>query len=119
MDASIISTQITTAAAGAYVLRLIQKWDKLPWITAHTQGVSVAMRAALAFIGTVGITWKWDGADHVLTITGLSLVTIGAGLWHVFSLYAMQHAWGQLFNVGTTSKIETPLEVVNVKGDKV
>lgn len=119
MDANILSTQVTVAAAGAYILRLVQKWDKLPWVTAHTEGISVTFRAVIAFCSAIGISASWNGPDHALTITGLSFVTIMAGLWHVFTLYAMQHGWGKLFDVGTVQTIETPVKVEDVKGDKV
>lgn len=119
MDANILSTQVTVAAAGAYILRLIQKWDKLPWVTAHTDGISIAFRAIIAFCSAIGISATWNGPEHALTITGLSVVTISYGLWHVFTLYAMQHGWGKLFDVGTTSKIETPVTVVDSTGTEV
>jgi hypothetical protein len=119
LDANVLSTQITAAAAGAYALRLIQKWDKLPWVTSHTKLISAAFRTVLAFVASVGISLSWNGADHTLIISNLSLAILGKGLWHVFSLYAFQHGWGQLFNVGTLAKVETPVELVNVKGDSV
>lgn len=119
MDANILSTQVTVAAAGAYILRLIQKWEKLPWVTQHSEPISTFLRIIIAGLGSLGISWSWNGADHTLTIAGLSFVTICYGLWHWFSLYAMQHGWGQLFNVGTTSKMETPMTVIDKSGAEV
>lgn len=119
MDGNIVSTQMTVAAVGAYILRLIQKWDRVPWVTTHTQVISVIFRAAIAFFSAIGINATWNGVDHALTITGLSFVTIAYGLWHVITLYVMQHGWGKLFDVGTVQTIETPVKVEDVKGDKV
>lgn len=117
MEPNLLFSQLTAGAALAYLLQLIQKWDKLPWITQHTKVVTVAFRAVLALAATVGISFQWNGAAHTLMIEGLSASTIGMGLWHWFGQYAMQHGWGQLLNVGTTSKMELPMEIVDVKGN--
>lgn len=113
--AHLLSTQLTLAAAGAYFLQLLQKWSKTPWITAHTTHITVLVRAGIAFCSTIGIHMVWNGPANTLVITGLSLTTIGIGLWHFFTLYAMQHGWGQLFNVGTLQKINTPVEITSDK----
>lgn len=93
-----LSTQVTAAAASAYLMNLLQKWEKVPWITQHTAGINHAVRALLALAATVGIGWQWNSADHTLTITGLTLSTIIVGLWHWFSQFAVTHGFGQLLN---------------------
>lgn len=99
-------SQFTAAAVLEYLLHFLQKWSKTPWITEHTQGITVACRATLAFFATLGINWKYTGADHTLIITGLSAVAIATGLWHVISQYAMQHAFGGLVRSGNLDKIK-------------
>jgi len=113
MDPNLLFSQITAGAAFAYLLRLVQKWEKIPWITQHTQGITVFVRLALSFVATLGISWQWNGAAHSLTITGLSATTIFLGIWHWFGQYALQHGWGQLFSVGTLKSIETPVQMVD------
>lgn len=118
MDPNLMFSQVTAGAAFAYLLRLIQKWDKLPWVTQHTVRISVWFRIILSGLATVGISWQWNGPAHQLVINGLALNTVALGLWHWFGQYALQHGWGQVFNIGTLQKVETPVEVMNVKGDK-
>jgi hypothetical protein len=117
MDPNLLFTQVTTAAALAYFLKLLQKWEQLPWITAHTAQVSGWVRAFLALIGTIGISYQWNSTAHSLLITGLSWGVILPGLWHWFGQFALQHGWGQLFNIGTLSKVDAPVQVVNAKGE--
>ncbi len=99
-------SQFTAAAVLEYLLHALQKWSKTPWISEHTNGITIAFRAAFAFAATLGITWKYDGASHVLVIGGLSAVAIFTGLWHVISQYAMQHAFGGLVRSGNLDKIK-------------
>lgn len=115
---NMLATQIPTAAAGAYALRAVQKWNKLPWITQHTKHMTIAFRAGISFASTLGIHFVWNGADRSLLITLPTLMVLLFGLWHWFSLYAMQHAWGNVFNIGTLQTIETPVQVEKVKGDE-
>lgn len=98
MAAMDLGTQLTAAAASAYLLNLLQRWEKVPWITQHTVGISHAVRAVLALAATVGIGWQWSAADHTLTITGLSLTALLVGGWHWFSQFAVTHGFGQLLN---------------------
>lgn len=121
MDPNLLFSQITAGAALAYVLRLVQRWEKLPWITQHTQGITVLARLLLSFVATLGISWTWsagDKAGHVLAIAIPSWTVLAHGLWHWFGQYALQHGWGQVLNIGTLQKIETPLEVKNVDKPK-
>jgi hypothetical protein len=76
MDPNLLFTQVTAGAAFAYLLRLIQRSEKLPWVTQHTQGMTVLIRLILSFAATVGISFQWNGALHTLTISGLSAWTV-------------------------------------------
>lgn len=100
MDPNLLLTYVTSGAACAYILRLLQKWNKTPWINEYTGQINIAIRAILSFIATVGISYQWDAKAHVLTIGNLEWNVIGVGLWHWLGQYAMQHGWGQLFMVG-------------------
>lgn len=116
MDPNMLFTQVTSGAAMAYLLRLIQKWEKLPWITQHTGGITVTFRLILSAAATLGITWQWSASEHG-HILAIAFPTAGAllhGLWLWFGQYAMQHGWGQLFNVGTVSSIEVPVELKQI-----
>jgi hypothetical protein len=93
-----LSTQVTAAAASAYAINLLQRWEKLPWITQHTKGITHAVRAIMALAASIGIGWHWDAVDHSLTITGLSLSAVIVFGWHWFSQFAVTHGFGQLLN---------------------
>lgn len=112
MDPNLFFTQLTAGAALAYLLRILQKWNKVSWINDHTTGISIFVRACLSFFATIGIGWTWNGVEHSLTITGLSAAVLAHGLWHWFGQYALQHGWGQIFNVGTVSTISAPVKVM-------
>jgi hypothetical protein len=103
-DINVLFSQLTWGAAFAYLLLLAQKWEKLPWVTQHTAGISAVVRAVLAGIATIGISVSWNGAAHSLTISNLSFPVIASGLWHWFGQYALQHGWGQLFLVKTNQQ---------------
>jgi len=96
-DTNIFLSQVTWGAVMAYILLLLQRWSKLPWLTQHTTEITTIFRAVLAFVATIGIGISWNGAAHTLTITNLSLSVIASGLWHWFGQFAIQHGWGQLF----------------------
>jgi hypothetical protein len=90
--------QFAAGAALEYLLHLLQRWSKTPWITEHTTKITVICRAALAFFATIGLSWHYSGGT--LVISGLSLTVIGAGLWHLFRQYAVQHGFGKLIRNG-------------------
>lgn len=104
---SLIFTQLTSGAACAYLLQLLQKWRKLPWITEHTDGINRFVRVAMSFGTALGISWVWAPAvtdgGHMLEIAIPSGIVLVHGLWHVFGQYALQHGWSKLFQIPITS----------------
>jgi hypothetical protein len=100
---SLLSTQIGAAAVCAYLVQLMQRWSKLPWITEHTTGVNTILRVVTSGVAALGVHWAWaesSGGGHTLSIaipSGAAL--LGAG-WHWFVQYAVQHGWGNLLAVG-------------------
>ena len=94
---TLLSSQLGGAAACAYLLNLLQKWSRTPWITEHTATINKAVRAALALATTVGIGWAWSpaaGDGHVLTITIPAAAVLIHGTWHWFCQYAFTHVIG-------------------------
>src|SRR5919109_1613381 len=98
--------QFAAGAALEYFLILLQKWEKVPWITENTTKINVAFRAALSFLATLGISVHFNPSSHELVIGGLSLTVIVAGLYHWFQQYAMQHAFGGLVRSGNLDAIK-------------
>lgn len=93
---TLLTSQIGAAAACAYFLNLLQKWQKLPWITQHTEEINFWVRAILAAGSAIGINAVWNPTDHSLLITGLSVTTIFHGVWHWFTQYAITHMTGKV-----------------------
>jgi hypothetical protein len=108
---SMLSTQIGAAAVCAYAIQLAQKWSKLPWITAHTQGINMAARAITSGVAALGVSWAWGdiaGGGHTLSFMIPSGATILGGLWHWFVQFAVQHGWGNLLAANTTQAAQGP-----------
>lgn len=98
---SLLGTQLGAAAACAYLMQMLQKWSKTPWITEHTAGINVGVRTALALFSTIGITWAWasgEAGSHVISIAIPNGAVLLHSVWHVFVQYAIQHGWGNLLS---------------------
>lgn len=108
MDIStLIFTQLTSGAACAYILQLLQQWKALPWITAHTKGINAFVRLLMSGVAALGISWTWADASangHVLTIAIPSSVALLHAAWHWFGQYALQHGWWKIFQLETPQK---------------
>lgn len=114
MNPNILFTQVTAGAASAYIMQLLQRWKKIPWITEHSHGVVVLVRVIMSAAVTLGISWTWSPAannGHVLAIAIPSLAGIVHGAWNWFGQYSLQHGWSQLLSVGTVKSIQEPVEV--------
>lgn len=109
---SLLSTQIGAAAVCAYLVQLLQKWSKAPWITEHTAGINAAVRIVTSGFAALGVSWAWgdiSNGGHTLTFTIPAGTVILAGLWHWFTQYAVQHGWAKLFQVGEPTQTQLPL----------
>lgn len=111
MQETHFQSQFTAAAILEYLLHFLQKWSKTPWISEHTEHITVVTRAVFAFLATLGINWKYSGDTHTLIISGLSAIAIATGVWHCLSQYAMQHAFGGLVRSGNLDKIKAIVTV--------
>lgn len=105
-----LEDQFAASAALEFALHFLQRWSKTPWISENTTKLNVAIRAVLAFVATIGITWHYNGGT--LVITGLTVSTIAAGLWHVFRQFALQHGFGHLIRNGNLDKFQAIVQDV-------
>ena len=98
---SILMSHLTSAAMFAYALQLLQKWDKMPWVTAHTAWVNIGLRALFSFAATLGIGFVWAGSfgAGVLTVTIPAATVLAHGLYHFLGQFSMQHAWLKVFQL--------------------
>lgn len=100
---SLLSTQIGAAAVCAYLVQLLQRWSKLPWITEHTTAINAALRIATSGVAAIGVHWAWadtSSGGHTLSIAIPSGAALLAAGWHWFVQYAIQHGWGNLLSGG-------------------
>lgn len=107
MDSNLMFTHLTSAAICAYILQLLQQWKQLPWVTAHTKWVNVAIRAILSGASAVGIHSAWTGSSVtgwqiVIGVPALSVLAHGIFQWA--GQFAMQHGLLKIF------QLETPAE---------
>lgn len=94
---NMLATQLTASAASAYFIQLLQKWEKTPWITEHTKGITAMFRVALSGVAALGVSWAWAGTDsggHTLTLMIPSVLDLAHGVWHWFGQYAITHGFG-------------------------
>jgi len=105
---TLLSSQISAAAACAYILNLIQKSEKIPWITQNTKYINFAIRALLAGAATIGIEHVWNPSPTgggVLMITIPSLTVVVHEAWHWFGEYAYTHIAGQVLQGSTPANV--------------
>lgn len=102
MQPNILYTHMTMAAAMAYLMVLLQKSQRVPWIREETARMNAIVRGALAAVVTLGISWTWAPSaahGHVLTIAFPSGSDMLHGAFSWFGQYAVQHGWEKLLAV--------------------
>lgn len=103
MDANLVVTQVTAGAGCAYLLQLLQKWERLPWITQHSTAINHAIRVVMSGAAVLGISSAWSpstGGGHTLTIVIPPAMVIVHGLWTWFGQFAITHGFGSLLQAG-------------------
>jgi hypothetical protein len=102
MDSNLMFTHLTSAAICAYVLQLLQQWKALPWITAHTTWLNVALRALLSGASAVGIHSAWTGTSATgwQIVIGIPAASVLAhGLFEWVGQYSLQHGLLKIFQL--------------------
>jgi hypothetical protein len=108
---------VTAGAGCAYLIQILQKAKSIPWVTDHTHGINIALRALLSLGATLGISHAWNpstGGGGVLMVTFPPLTVIMIGLWHWFGQFAVMHGFGQVLSIGTLKEIDNPVQVNQV-----
>ena len=76
-----VISQVTTSAVIAYFLEWLKGTRLFPWLSMETAKLNRVVAVILSGIGALGVHANFDQTSGVLTITGLTVVTILHGLW--------------------------------------
>lgn len=107
MDANIVVTQVSSAAAVVYLMQKLKNWDRFKWLQKEGQiWLKRGLSLAAAFGIHTGVSYVWNpgtspGVAHVLMINIPPLAEIMTGLWHWFNQYVLQ----ELIYQGTANKV--------------
>jgi hypothetical protein len=84
---NVLSTQITLSALSVYAIQKLKASSWAPWFHDASDKLNRVASGVLAFASSIGIHMAWEhGAvpgTYMMTVTGVTLVGIGAGLWAV------------------------------------
>lgn len=88
----VLGSQLAMAALLAYLLKWVQRSEWVPWISEHTRGLNRVLTGLMSLVATIGISYSFDTTTGVLTISGLHLSSIAAGLFEWVKQWAFQQA---------------------------
>lgn len=80
MDASVLVQQGTLGLAWVFLQNWLKQQKWFPWVNYDSPKWNHYFAVITSGLTTLGISYTWSAANHSLTITGLSLVTISHGL---------------------------------------
>lgn len=93
---NVLATQVTAGAIIAFVTNWMKNSKYMPWITQETKTISRLVAVVLSAATAVGVNVVWNGTDHTLLISGLTLYGIVGAFWALAKQYAFQHLAGQV-----------------------
>lgn len=102
-----ITTQVGAAAGLSFLLQWAKGSKYFPWFTAETAKLNRLATIVGSGLVAVGLNYTWDASSHTLTIANLSFATVGTGLWHWFTQYALTHGW---FKATNGAVVATPTQ---------
>lgn len=89
----LMTSQVTAAAVVSFLIAFLKKQAWFPWLSQESDRANRIAAIALSGLASVGIHAQFDHATGQLLITGLTLTTIAAGLWHWVTQFALTHGW--------------------------
>jgi len=87
---NVLATQITLGMMGSGLLQFLKTRAWIPFINQHSVGLNHIILGLTSVAGALGVNAVWSSSEHSLTITGLSAVSIGAGVWVWFKQWTVQ-----------------------------
>jgi len=91
-----LPSQIGLAAAASYAIQFLKDSPKFAWIGQHTSGLNRALAVVTSLIAAVGINYSYTHTNEgtwVITLTGLSLASVGHYAWAWFVQFALQQGY--------------------------
>jgi hypothetical protein len=88
---NIVLTQMTLGTIFSGVMAYLKSAKWAPWFSQHSAKINHAFLLITSAAGAIGVHWVWDATAHSLTITGLSLITVGAGIWEWAKQWTVQY----------------------------
>lgn len=87
-------TEFSTAAFVAYLyaegFEFLKRWKAFRWVTARSVGMNRAIAIASSFFLALGVHASYASEEGVLTVTGLTVWSIGSHLVEWLRQYMMQ-----------------------------
>lgn len=90
MDANIAITQFTTGALTVAAMNWLKGQAWFPLVQAGKAKLNRGVAAFVAFCTSLGVHFVWNGTEHSLLITGLTLSVIAGTVYHWASQMATQ-----------------------------
>jgi hypothetical protein len=95
MDSGFLLTAGGTAVLSSVIIQWMKKSELAIFgflgTDKNKQRVNLYFSIFVAFVTSIGIGFKYDGAVGVLVISGLTAAGIQHGLWHWFTQWIGQH----------------------------
>lgn len=93
MDSGFLLTSGGTAILSAIIIQALKKSNIISFIgTEKSKGAAnLCFSVFIAFITSLGIGYKYDGASGTLILTGLTAAGLLHGIWHWFVQWVGQH----------------------------
>lgn len=68
-----ITQQAAIAMIAVWILELIKRWSKIPWVSANTSKANRLVSVVMAVASGIGITFAWhgsfiDGGQLIITV---------------------------------------------------
>jgi len=88
-----ISTQAALTVICSSLIEALKRTKYFPLITAETDKLNFIVGGIVAGIAAFGVHLTYDRATGVLTVTGLTLATVGNFVYDWAIQWAMQHGY--------------------------
>ncbi len=86
-----IVTQVVLSAIAAQLMEFAKRSPWVPWITQHSKWVNTLTASLLAAFTAAGMHFNYESTAGVITITGVTLISVLHFLWEWVQSFVFQH----------------------------